>query len=94
MLQKVFVQVKIKKPIFCTLVLIPRGQYYLVPKCELISRSYGRGVYLTMTYKILLYLLIQPKIILSVLVCRIPIVVYTYKTSELETLLWNNGENL
>jgi hypothetical protein len=42
-----------------------------------------------MTCKIPLYPLIQPKIILSVLVCRVSIIVYTYKISELETLMWN-----
>jgi hypothetical protein len=45
-----------------------------------------------MTYEISLYHLTQPNMILSVSVCRVPIVVYTYKISGLKTFPLNNGE--
>jgi len=49
-----------------------------------------RGV--SMTYEISLYRLPQPKLILSVSVCRVLMAVYTYTISGLITLLLNNGE--
>ena len=45
-----------------------------------------------MTYEIWLYCLIQPIMVLSVPLCRVPMVVYTYKISAQKTLSLMNGE--
>jgi hypothetical protein len=45
-----------------------------------------------MTYEMSLYHLTQPKLILSVSVCRVYTVVYIYKISELKHLLLKKNE--
>jgi hypothetical protein len=55
------------------------------------SRGHKVGV-VFMTYEMSLYHWTQPKLILSVPVCRIYTVKYTYKISELKPLLLKNSE--
>jgi hypothetical protein len=44
------------------------------------------------TYEIPLYCLTRPKMVLSVPVCRVHTIVYTYKISELKRLLLKNSK--